>query len=209
VASNRLFPDVEFEEWAELWKRGYDVEYGVNDDEAYSQRMIAVHSAPEHSTRVAALKEFFRWKDRLESRWECKVQGLSEEDWHRVAAGDCVPAIWKQGAVYNVFLWHVATNGRRPLIDQHAWRGYRHLIRRGERCEFPIDRESAVRLYTEYEAWFQSAVAGGFGRRDLDKALMAFGQFCNRFSDVLDRYYGCEAAPRLAPSPSAAALGNS
>lgn len=106
-----------------------------------------------------------------------------------------MPEIWKSGVVYNVFLWHVATHGHRPIIDQHAWRGYCYVTRRPEKCEFPVERTLAVELYHEYETWFQlafqeiqTAVNGDCERRDLDKSLMAFGQFCKNNSSLIAHY---------------------
>jgi len=141
------------------------------------------------TVRRLKLKEFFAWKDRFRNRWEDKVDALSEAEWDRLKLAEAVPEVWKTGSVYNVFLWHVATEGKRPLIDQHAWRGYCYLRSRSIICEFPADRRVATNLYMEYEEWFMAAVAGGIHPRDLDKALMAFGQFCGgQFRPLVEGY---------------------
>jgi hypothetical protein len=183
----KLFPDLSFDHWVDLWELGYDDKYG-DDDSVYHAHMHAVHSAPDFATLLGELKRFFEWKDRIKVRWEAKVDAICEVDWNRMKANASLPDVWENGAVYNVFLLHVATQGARPLIDQHAWRGYCFLRRRETRCEFPTYQASAAKCYEEYENWFRAAVATGIKPRKMDKALMAFGQFCGSFKNLIDAY---------------------
>ncbi len=183
----KLFPDVSFDQWVSLWELGYDDQYG-DDDSVYDAHMNAVHGAPDFSTLLVELKRFFEWKDAIKVRWEAKLDAISEENWKRIGNDSSIPEIWENGAVYNVFLLHVATRGDRPLIDQHVWRGYCYLTRREKRCEFPTYQASAAKCYLEYEAWFQTVIDSGIKARRLDKALMAFGQFCSSFAKLIVAY---------------------
>jgi hypothetical protein len=187
--SHRLFPDVSFSEWIGLWKCGYAEEYGTDDDDLYFGLMKKVYSAKDFAELSPALEALFEWKDRLRNRWQDKLKSIRSEDWERFKAEKTVPSLWDNGIVYNVFLWHVATNGEKPLIDQHAWRGYCYLTGRSQRPEFPSYRSTALKFYAEYDEWFQTMVSTGNKARDLDKALMSFGQFCSgQFSSVIEYY---------------------
>lgn len=147
-----LFPDVPLGEWVKLWKLGYEDVYKPDDDADYTRHMAAVHAALAVEERRKALEGFFLWKDPVYTTHWRVVASFTDRDWHQFVSEDTVPRVWASGIVCNVFLWHVATKGARTLIDQHAWRGYCHLIRREPLCEFPNERSVAANLYNEYEA---------------------------------------------------------
>jgi hypothetical protein len=186
--NTRLFPDIPFVDWVELWRNGYADEYGSADDTDYRRYMKSLEIALDYDAVKLALKDLFRWKDRFENRWSEQLAGISESQWNAIKFSNEVPVIWKNGAVYNVFLWHAATGGLRPIIDQHAWRAYCYLMRRERICDFPVQRAEAVSAYSEYAEWFATVTGSGIGARSLDQALMAFGQFCSRCPQLVKHW---------------------
>ncbi len=105
------FPDLPLDQWVDLWQRGYGGKYG-DDDQTYAELMDAVHATSDFEVVVPALKRFFTWKDRFGNRWIHQVDRLTENVWTRCKSSVDVPPVWRSGAVYNVFLWHVATRGK-------------------------------------------------------------------------------------------------
>ena len=180
------FPKMPFNEWIELWEKGYAEEYGAEDDTKYSNCMAALRSAADDESVRTALLQAFDWKDGIRYRYETKLRGLTRQILNALKETQEVPTFWPNGAVFNVFLLHLVTDGRRPLIDQHAWRGYCYLTAREKRPEFPQDHACGVKRYLEYEQWFNSQLNVGIEPRSLDKALMVFGQFCSQFRPVIE-----------------------
>ncbi len=171
-----IFATAPTEAWIELWAACYAEEYGP--DSEYKSLMQAVQVAGDDVSLRSALSELFAWKDPMRRRWERRLKGITMMRWNELQSLGDIPEIWENGIVYNVFLAHAFSDGKRPIIDKHAWRGYCYLTRRTKRPEFPLHRPTALRLYGEYESWFLGQVASGIDARRLDKALMAFGQFC-------------------------------
>ncbi|MHA1360239.1 MAG: hypothetical protein ACTSRC_19125 [Candidatus Helarchaeota archaeon] len=79
----------------------------------------------------------------------------------------------KTKIVIKVFLLHIARPIDYPMVDQHVLRAY-YFLTHGEVTE-PEETLETYLLYKEF--FFNIARDSGKGFRDVDKALMAFGQF--------------------------------
>ncbi len=179
--NRNLFPVISMADWVDLWQRGYSSRYGPADDSIYRDIIIECTNARNDIELATALVKLLERKEPTRERREQAGATTPQHDWCQLQSNiEDIPKKRQTGAVYNTLLAHVFTKGRRPMIDQHAWRGYCYVIKRAKPPEFPSTRQKALQFYREYEQWFQEQVAQGIDARKLDKSLMAFGQFCSR-----------------------------
>jgi len=84
-----------------------------------------------------------------------------------------ISTIVKSGIVWKVFLLHISRPGDYPIVDQHVLRAWSFLTKKT--VEEP---EKTLENYKKYRLHFlELARQSGKDLRDIDKALMAFGQF--------------------------------
>lgn len=86
---------------------------------------------------------------------------------------DFAKRIFQSGVIYSVFLMHICAPERYPIFDQNVFRSFIFLTT-GKIGEAPQEiqdylryREFVFKIHKHYKADF----------RDIDQALMAFGQF--------------------------------
>jgi hypothetical protein len=83
--------------------------------------------------------------------------------------------IFSTGIVYQVFLMHICRPEEYPIFDQHVFRAFIFLTRK-KIVDIPKD----IQDYLNYRKFvFQIQKKYKIKLRDIDKALMAFGQFLN------------------------------
>lgn len=96
-----------------------------------------------------------------------------------------VGSVFPQGLVWQIFLFHIAKPVEYPIADQHVFRAYG--LHSGRR------RPTTWREYLHYKTYFEKLVHAYHAdaspdvhslvniRKNLDGALMAFGQFLKRY----------------------------
>jgi hypothetical protein len=86
---------------------------------------------------------------------------------------ELVSNIVKTGLVWKVYLLHIARPNDYPIVDQHVLRAY-HYLTNGKITEPP----QTLQTYNSYKNFFFKIVEeSGKKPREVDKALMTFGQF--------------------------------
>lgn len=84
--------------------------------------------------------------------------------------------IFKSGVVYPVFLIHVCKPEDYPIFDQHVFRAFIFLI-----TGKITDKPKEIKDYLNYRKFvFKIHKQHNINLRDIDKALMAFGQFLDK-----------------------------
>lgn len=93
-----------------------------------------------------------------------------------------ISSVFRTGAVFHVFLLHVAQPHVYPIADQHVFRAY------GVHCQ--VTTRQTWTTYIGYRAYF-AQIAQGIGvaqtpsnvhkLKRIDNALMAFGQFLKKY----------------------------
>src|ERR1039458_8923594 len=142
-------------EWVDLWEKRYDGKRYPEGD--YAKFMMAIQQSTDDPSLSSALDKAFKWKDRFRSRWTNQISTVTLDSWRRLRKSTEIPEVFYAGIVYNVFLLHLASNGRRPMIDQHSWRAFCNKSGRGSNPVIVgINRETGSEFYLEYEGWFQS-----------------------------------------------------
>lgn len=97
-----------------------------------------------------------------------------------------ISSIVKTGLVWKVYLLHIARPDDYPIIDQHVLRA-RHFLTCGEISE----PEQSLSTYSSYKEFFFKVVKeSGKESREVDKALMSFGQY-------LKTQFGQRGQPQL------------
>ena len=93
-----------------------------------------------------------------------------------------VSSIIGSGIVYKVFVFHISRPDDYPMVDQHVLRGW-HFLKTGKIEELKKSPE----LYLEYRTFvLDMAKQTNRSLREIDKALMAFGQFLiSQFSSIV------------------------
>lgn len=82
---------------------------------------------------------------------------------------------FKSGVVYQVFLMHICKHNEYPIFDQNVFRSFIFLTT-GKIIEVPQD----IQDYLDYRKFvFKIHKRYKINFRDIDKALMVFGQFLN------------------------------
>jgi len=96
---------------------------------------------------------------------------VTDEDFNQFWS--LISTIVKSKLVWRVFLLHIARPTDYPMVDQHVLRAYYFLTQRSG-----TKSEETLKTYLSYkEFFFNLAKESGKEFRELDKALMAFGQF--------------------------------
>jgi hypothetical protein len=126
------------------------------------------HIVDSAKTKISILNEF-----RKKSR-------VTELDFDEV--WDFASSIIDSGIVYKVYLAHISRPADFPLVDQHVLRAWNYL--KTKRIE-EIDQNKQVYLeYRKFVLGIQKQ--SGKSLREIDQAMMAFGQFLNsQFNAVL------------------------
>lgn len=179
--TNDIPPKTSWPVWIEHWHQFYD--YKRYPETEYVTGMVDAAKAKDKDSLINALQRIFSWKEKRRLAWPKVIERISYSDWLRWQHSDEIPKAFAFGVVFNAFLAHVASNGRRPIIDQHVWRAYCCITSRVQWKELgKINNNTAIKCYLEYECWFRALVKEGLDARKLDKALMAFGKSCPRQS---------------------------
>jgi hypothetical protein len=101
------------------------------------------------------------------------MEEVSEKDFRQF--WDFTSRIVESGLVWRVYLFHIARPDDYPIIDQHVLRTY-HFLTKGEITE----PKQLLETYLSYrDFFFELARKSGKRYREVDKALMSFGQYLN------------------------------
>lgn len=108
------------------------------------------------------------------------VKTVSQEDFKQF--WELVSNIVKTGLIWKVYLFHIARPNDYPIVDQHVLRAHRYLTT-GKIAEPPQTLET----YNTYKNFFHKITKeSGKKPREVDKALMTFGQYlASQFSKLL------------------------
>jgi hypothetical protein len=167
-------------EWVDRLAKCYDNKRYPEKD--YEEFMMAVQRSTSDSLSNW-LERAFRWKGggRFLHIWNNRRSEVTDDCWRRMKESTDIPKLFPQRIVYNVFLLHLASDGRRPMIDQHSWRAF--CDKGPPRISVGSNPEisgkpwaTGAKFYLEYEKWFRWQVDQGHDKRQLDKALMAYGK---------------------------------
>ncbi len=85
--------------------------------------------------------------------------------------------------IWGVFLLHIIAPSLYPIYDQHVYRAFR-FIETGEIREIPWqDRKKYIEYHEDYVPFFQRLFneTRGYTAKEVDDALMVFGQFLSRY----------------------------
>lgn len=89
--------------------------------------------------------------------------------------------IFRSGIVYSVFLIHICKPEEYPIFDQHTFRSF-NFITKKEFGKKPKDKKD----YLKYRRFvFRIHKKHKINLRDIDKGLMAFGQFLSNPQKLL------------------------
>ena len=84
-----------------------------------------------------------------------------------------ISGIVRTGLVWKVYLLHIARPDDYPIVDQHVLRAH-HFLVHGE----ITDPDQTLETYNSYrDFFFKIAKESGKEFREVDKALMSFGQY--------------------------------
>lgn len=114
------------------------------------------------STTIKNLKKFNQFR---------VLAAVTDEDFNQFWS--FISTVVKSGLVWRVFLLHIARPTDYPIVDQHVLRAY-YFLTHGKVTK-PEETLETYLLYKEF--FFNIAKESGKEFRELDKALMAFGQF--------------------------------
>ena len=180
---------VEIAEWVKRWAKCYgskerDAKYITAMEKL---RLVTDEESFEKTKDV--LKVAFEWKNgrRLSKPKSRSIAKIDFVQWKKVSNQTEFGKFFS-GAVWNIFLWHLATGGVKPIFDQHSWRAFCHL--HNGVCEElkEADIEQIRGFYRQYDNWFRARVEEGIDQRELDRAMMAFGQFLRgQFGPLINR----------------------
>lgn len=99
------------------------------------------------------------------------LKEVGKEDFERF--WDFISGIVKTGLVWRVYLLHIARPDDYPIVDQHVLRAYHFLTH----CEITEPKQT-LETYNSYrEFFFKIANESSKEFREVDKALMSFGQY--------------------------------
>jgi len=114
------------------------------------------------STTIKNLKKFNQFRG---------LTAVTDDDFNQFWS--FISTIVKSGLVWRVFLLHIARPIDYPIVDQHVLRAY-YFLTHGNVTK-PEETLETYLLYKEF--FFKLVKESGKEFRDVDKALMAFGQF--------------------------------
>ncbi len=137
-------------------------------------------SGPKRKVARRAEKELDTFR-KLRSQSEINSKELSDF-WHTVSC------IVKSGIVWKAFLFHIARPSEYPILDQHVVRSYHYLSTR-ERKEIPKNatKEEYLELVKNYGIFFRKLKSmSGKEDREIDRALLCFGQFLKQYPQAFD-----------------------
>lgn len=181
----KLVPSVPLNDWIGIWESCYaGTDY---DEDAYSQAMTSLADA-DGTTLIPALIKAFEWKNgrNLNAQKKEKVQAVCFKQWSAWQARSSIPVYFSSGAIWDIFLLHLASGGQKPIFDQHTWRAYCFIHSKLKPKDELGNRDQIITLYNEYSNWFLSLGLSPKKSRIADKALMAFGQFLrSQFKSLL------------------------
>ena len=84
-----------------------------------------------------------------------------------------ISTIVKSGIVWKVFLLHISRPSDYPIVDQNVLRAWRFLVENNVE-----ETKKTLANYRKYRVFFfELATQSGKDLREVDRALMAFGQF--------------------------------
>ena len=140
----------------------------------------------------------FEWKNNgpLSKKKQAVVNGIKGKisivndfrQLHKVAEKD-FDKFWDfsydliaNGIVYRVFLAHISRPSDYPMVDQHVLRAWSFLV--SKKIEEPEQNKETYLNYRQFVTDMQKQ--SGKSLREIDKALMALGQFLNsQFNSVI------------------------
>jgi len=103
---------------------------------------------------------------------------IKEEDFKKF--WDFISNIVKTGLVWRVFLLHIARPHDYPIVDQHVLRAYYFITH-----DKMIEPKRSLETYFSYRNFFFKIVKNSSRDcREVDKALMAFGQFLKKYKSL-------------------------
>lgn len=157
------------------------------------------HIKHDGSLEAIDIRHLLEWKNQSKlSRPKMKVARKAENELNRFRELRSLPEItpkdesdfwetvsWmvKSGTAWKAFLFHIARPSEYPILDQHVVRAYYYLTA-GERKEIPKNatKEEYLELVTSYRTFFRNLkVVSGKSDRQIDRALLCFGQFLKRY----------------------------
>lgn len=84
------------------------------------------------------------------------------------------------GLIYPIFLMHICKPEEYPIFDQYVFRAFTFIIKKEM-----IDKPKNIKDYWEYKKFVSQIKKCGISLRDIDRGLMAFGQFLSNPSKIL------------------------
>ena len=172
-------------EFVDYWKKKY--RYG-------NETVYQCHIDKDLTKDIESLQTLFVWKNSHRKPSRNKQKSIDEKiNWLN---SDCVKNCEKKqiiekaekkylnckegGAIWNIFFLHCLDREKWPIYDQHTYRAMK-FIKTGE---IPEDEKNDYEKYENYRKryipFFKSKFKG-CNRRDVDKALFAFGKFLETY----------------------------
>ena len=192
---NKCDKKLNWQEFVDFWNEYYD-NSGKTDGDYYNPYIN------QKLTKIG-LGKLWQWKmqdnyDRFKNKREqvqkmCndveylkgfQKRGLSEDNFRQLLKYSY--SIVRYGNVYRIFLFHIIWPNKFTILDQHVIRSF-IFLQKGDlekNTQYLIERDNIKLhndcLYNKYNDFVHMINKKyGISLRDIDKALMAFGQFLN------------------------------
>ena len=171
-------PGVSKEEFVNFWIKHYD----------WNRKGYKENIGKELTEKRAI--ELFLWKDRFAARRIDQIKQDFLNSNHPIpnSASDTVGlekyfSKYPKSTVYPVFWLHCNHPSEFPIIDQHAYRAM-IFIKTGKKFNKFYNYEPAQRKFQQSYIYDYIPFIDNFGKipiREVDMALMAFGQFLKKY----------------------------
>jgi hypothetical protein len=171
--------ELDWKKFIGFWSQFYTA--GTNPDDKFYYPFIS----DEGLSKVSALDELWLWKmgkyyftvfwKQLESIKQNKENILK---FRALDPGfEILHAFSKKffpgGLIYQIFLMHICRPEEYPIFDQHVFRAFTFITKKEI-----VDKPKNIQDYLGYKQYiFEIRKESGISLREIDKGLMAFGQF--------------------------------
>ena len=172
-------------DFIDYWKEKY--RYG-------NETVYECHINKDLTKEKASLQRLFVWKNGHRQPSQVKQANINEKiNWlnsQSVKSCEKNQVIEKakmkylnckrSGAVWNIFFLHCLDQEEWPIYDQHTYRAMMYI----KTGEIPEDEKNDCEKYENYRKKYRCFIKTKFkgcDRRDVDKALFAFGKFLKTY----------------------------
>jgi len=175
-------------EFVEFWRRFYtdtDAAYFGNigpDGNLATDNVLALmrwKSGPRHETRA----EGFGRAVPLQVFNDARAKRTFDDVELRAAYDEITHFLRRaghqrsDGIIWRIFLCHIAQPQTTPIYDVNVWRAW-GFIEEWLDADYLAQRPNRFATYLDYRRWFNGLVSTySLDSREVDRALMAFGQF--------------------------------